>query len=180
MSRKFLFTRWLIITVFGSSCLVVLVGYPYVYFVVEPIDLASPTWLDLTGLAGGVVVVALLGCFPWFALRQMRRVLAAARFGVLRLAPLLRRERVIANDQNTGAEKITFHVPSPDGSLLEVAWQLRTHGHRLLTGADGASVLAVVPTTDPSQAILLLDSFYPLALSPAAAQQLRAALASSR
>jgi hypothetical protein len=127
-------------------------------------------------VVGGGIAVA-VAFFAVASYRQIRRVRSAAQHGVLRLAPLLSRERVMANGRDTGAEKVIFRVQRPDGGVVDVDWQLRTKGSELLTAQGGRAVLAVVPSTDPAQAVLMLVSFYPLALSPADAQQVRAALA---
>lgn len=129
-------------------------------------------------VVGGGLAVA-VAFLAWAALKQVRRVRAAADHGVLRLAPIVSREPVIVNGRDSGAEKVIFRVNRPDGGQVDVDWQLRTKGNPLLTAHGGQAVLAVVPTTDPTQAVLVLDSLYPLALSAADAQQLRAALAAA-
>jgi hypothetical protein len=128
-------------------------------------------------LVVGGGLAAAVAFFAVASYRQIRRVRTAAEHGVLRLAPLLSRERVMANGRDTGAEKIVFRVPRADGSAVDVDWQLRTKGNELLTAHGGRAVLAIVPSTDPAQAVLMLASFYPLVFSAAEGQQLRMALA---
>jgi hypothetical protein len=129
-------------------------------------------------IVGGAIAVA-VAFLAWAALRQLRRVRVAAEHGVLRLAPLVRREPVIVNGRDSGAEKVVFRVDRPDGGQLDVDWQLRTKGSQLLLGHGGRAVLAVVPAAEPALSVLMLESFYPLTFSPADAQQLRQALAAA-
>lgn len=130
-------------------------------------------------LVVGGGLAAAVAFFAVAALKQIRRVRSAADHGVLRLAPLVSREPVIVNGRDSGAEKVIFRVQRPDGAEVNVDYQLRTKGNQLLTAHGGASVLAIVPAADPTQAVLLLDSLYPIAFSASDAEQLRAALASA-
>lgn len=130
-------------------------------------------------LVAGGGIAATLGYLAWMVYKQMRRVRRAAQDGVLRLTPLVSRERVFVNGQDTGAEKVVFRVLQPDGAWVNVDYQLGTNGG-LLTTSDGSSVLAVVPRADPAQAVLMLTSLYPFVFSPSDAQQLRASLVATR
>lgn len=150
-------------------------------FALSNVVAASTTryWAALFFLVVGGAIAAAVAFFAWAALKQLRRVRVAAEHGVLRLAPVVSRERVIVNGRDSGAEKVVFRVDRPDGSQLDVDWQLRTKGSQLLTAHGGQAVLAIVPALDPALAVLMLESFYPLVLTAADAQQLRAALGSA-
>jgi hypothetical protein len=129
-------------------------------------------------LAGGGIAVA-VAVLALATYRQLVRVSAAARQGVLRPTPLVHRERVVVNGRDSGAEKVIFRLTRPDGSPVDVTWQLRTKGDQLLVADEGRALLALVPP-DPLQAIALLESFYPLALPAADESRTRSALASWR
>ncbi len=179
VSRRFVFWRWFAVVLLVPSSLGILVGY--VSLALQPGDVVDfagtqSDWMELVVFVSGVGLAMAVGYMAWLPLRQLRRVRTAAQKGVLRLAMLIHRERIRAEGQDTGAEKVVFRLRRADGTFVDVTWQLGTKGG-LLTAHGGRSVLALVPTHDPTLAVLVLSSLYPLALGAADAQQLRAALA---
>jgi hypothetical protein len=121
-------------------------------------------------------IAAAFGAGVWAALRQIRRVSQAARSGKLSVARLLSREQVMNNGRPTGAEKVRFWLDLPGTVPREVEYQLRTKGDALLTNRAGDRVLALASERDPSGAVLLLQSLYPISLDEAGAGRARALL----
>jgi hypothetical protein len=146
-------------------------------------DFALSSAVDASGkrwaatLFFGVVGVFLLGGAFGFlgfaAAKQWRRVSRAARHGTALKCELLSRERVMNQGKDTGAEKLTFRVPSaePGQPARDVSYQLRTKGSSVITLDGGAAVLVLVPPALPQDAIVLLRDFYPIELGETERQQ---------
>jgi len=131
----------------------------------------------------GVVGILLLGgtcSFLTFTLsRQWMRATRAARTGVPVTCALLKRESILHQGRPTGSETFTFKVPpaAAGGVETEVTYQMKTAGSDALTLGGGNSVLAIVPSEAPKDAILLLRNYYPLALSDSQRLQAEATVA---
>lgn len=127
-----------------------------------------------------VVGIGLLGgCFgllTYSVANQLRRVRRAAATGTPMLCPLVSRERVLNQGRPTGAELFRFQVPGSDGRETVAKYQCRTKGCPALTMAGDRFVLAIVPPQAPTQAILLLQNFYPFVFSEAQKLSAKAAL----
>jgi hypothetical protein len=124
----------------------------------------------------GWAIAAAFGAGVWAALKQLKRVTQAAQSGKLSVARLISREQVMNNGTPTGAEKVHFWLDFPGIVPREVEYQLRTKGDALLTNRAGDRVLALASERDPSGAILLLQSFYPINVDEARAARARALL----
>ena len=134
------------------------------------VDASGSRWASVAFF--GVIGIFLLGgCFgllTYTVASQTLRVRAAAKTGLPMLCTLLRREAVLNQGKPTGAEKFRFKIPAlanhPEG---EATYQCHTKKCRALTLANDQLVLAIVPPQNPSQAIILLEDYYPFVFSEA-------------
>jgi hypothetical protein len=136
-------------------------------------DVSLGRWAAVVGMTLVGVGVFGLGLL-WFArslVLHLRRVRAAAGDGELMPCRLTAREPVVVNGRPTPRERFSI-----DALGAPVTCELKTKGNPPLVTPDGAWVLALVPRSRPTEAVVLGGDLAPLALGPEAREAARLAM----